>query len=163
MVQDGVDIDEVHSVRDVEAFTVGVKAVWGQRARQVFGASTRARVITERIGSAPAGHEIGRRQQDVRIRGAKAGGPVGRIAPEGVRVRDEVNERGGLRRWRMAGVAVAPRGAGQEKRKEHQRRDAPRYGRRIEGVRGRRSLLHVDHRHFCSVACILILLLVAVN
>ena len=94
VIEDGVDIDEVHAVRNVEALTVGVVAVGGERARQVLGAGARSRVIAEREGSAAARDEIGRRERDVGVGGAEDGRPVGGIAPERVRVGVEVHDAG---------------------------------------------------------------------
>ena len=59
VIEDGVDVDEVHTVRNVEALTVGVVAVGGKRARKIFGARAWARIIAERVRAAAARDEIG--------------------------------------------------------------------------------------------------------
>ena len=61
VIEDRVDIDEVHAVRNVEALTVGIFAVGGERARQVLSARARSRVIAERERSAAARDEVARR------------------------------------------------------------------------------------------------------
>ena len=109
VIEDRVDIDKVHAVRDVEALAVGVVAVGRQGARQVLGARARSRVIAQRKGSPAARDEVARRERDVGVGRAEAGRPVGTIAPERVRVGDEVDNprrcRGRLRR----SAAVAAR------------------------------------------------------
>ena len=94
VIEDRVDIDEVHAVWNVEALAVGVFAVGGQSARQVFGAGTGSRVIAERERSAAARNEIARRERDVGVGGAEAGRPIRGVAPERVRVGDEMDDAG---------------------------------------------------------------------
>ena len=100
VIEDCVDIDEVHAVGNVEAIAVGVVAVAGWRARKIFGAGAWSRVIAERERSAAAWHEVARRERDVGVGGAEAGRPVGGIAPERVRIGDEVHDAGRRRRRR---------------------------------------------------------------
>ena len=110
VVEDGVDIDEVHAVRNVEALAVGVFAVGGYSARQVFRSGTRSRVVAEREWSASTGDEIARSERDVGVGGPEAGRPVGRIAPERMRVGNEVNDARRRRRRRLRSSSAVASG-----------------------------------------------------
>src|ERR1019366_7235101 len=62
VVEDGVDIHEVHAVWNVEALAVGIVAVGGQCARQLFGAGARTRVIAQSAGPSAAVTSRGQHQ-----------------------------------------------------------------------------------------------------
>jgi hypothetical protein len=89
---------------------IGVIAIRRQRAGQVFGAGARSRVITEREGAPSAGQKIARFQKDVGVGGTVAGGPVRGVAPERMRIRNEVNDpRRCPRRLRSAAATITAR------------------------------------------------------
>ena len=144
VIEDGVDIDEVNSIRNREAFAVRVKAVGGQRAGQILGAAAGARVVTECVRPAPAWEKIGRSKQNIGVSRAESGGPVVWVAPERMRIGYEVNEpwRGGTI---MTGPVTAHCAGCEEKQKKQERRQT-KGGHHVRGTGEARSIAHVRHR-----------------